>query len=272
MVLISLFLILLGASIGSFVNVAALRFLSKDQFTTGRSRCPQCKKTLRWFELIPIISFFILRRRCGTCKNPISIRYLLAEIGMGTFSLLVGSLLIGGSLVTPFYAFLTFGPWVIPLLFALYLTVGSIALFIFLVDLDTQTIPVFATRSLLILGVCVTLLHWILFGDGEIWQVLLVSLSIGAFFVLVWAITRGRGMGLGDAELSLGLGLYLTPLGALGLLLFSFWTGALWALGLMALRGYGPRHRIAFGPFIVVGFCISLFAGRVALPYVLPFQ
>ena len=70
-----------GTIIGSFLNVVALRWDKKD--FGGRSRCPYCKKTLRWYELIPLASFLIQMGRCRNCQTKISYQYPLVEIFTG---------------------------------------------------------------------------------------------------------------------------------------------------------------------------------------------
>src|SRR3989338_2787376 len=70
---------LIGLSVGSFTNVLALRTLSATSMG-GRSRCPSCRKTLRWFELIPVLSYCVQRGRCRSCNSSISVQYPLIEV------------------------------------------------------------------------------------------------------------------------------------------------------------------------------------------------
>lgn len=271
MALLFIFLFLLGASIGSFINAAALRFLARESFVAGRSRCPKCRVPLSWLQLIPVVSFLYLLGRCASCREPISIRYLLVEAGMGVIAVAVGFSVISGTLNTPFMALVAgVEVWPLLVLFLLYLAVSAAALFVFLVDFDSQTIPVGVTRVIAAGSVALLLLQAAR-GDTASWWTISASLAIAAFFVFVWAITKGAGMGLGDAELAGALSLFLTSAGAAGLLLFSFWIGAVFAVGLL-LSGYSLKSRIPFGPFIVLGFFASLFWGKFALPYLLPFQ
>ncbi len=266
-----IFLFLLGTALGSFLNVSAIRFLSGESFVSGRSRCPACARTLSWFELIPIASFFYLSRRCRTCHVPISIRYLLVEVGMGAATTALGLAVFRGTLFSPFDGLLLVsGPASLVFLFFLHLLVVASAFFVMLVDFDSQTIPVFVTRALSILGLLLLFIQAVWLGDKGAWWVMLAAFSLGSFFFLIWAITRGAGMGLGDGELAFALSLYLPPLGAAGLLLFSFWIGALWSIGLLAFSRYSLKSRIPFGPFIVLGFYGVLFLGKLALPYILP--
>src|SRR5580704_2783986 len=83
-----IFLFIFGLAIGSFLNVVALRydgehFLFSNKKLGGRSHCPHCKKTLRWFELIPLVSFAIQGGKCRHCKAPIGWQYPLVELISG---------------------------------------------------------------------------------------------------------------------------------------------------------------------------------------------
>src|SRR3989338_4788174 len=70
---------LVGLAVGSFVNVLALRLLARETIR-GRSRCPSCRRTLRWFELIPVLSYCMQRGRCRSCNSSISVQYPLIEV------------------------------------------------------------------------------------------------------------------------------------------------------------------------------------------------
>ena len=86
------FLFILGAAIGSFLNVLASRYSEKTGFRRalrGRSRCDKCKRTLCWYELIPILSFVALRGQCRTCNKSIPGLYTLVEIIAGLLTVLV---------------------------------------------------------------------------------------------------------------------------------------------------------------------------------------
>jgi len=72
------FIFALGAVIGSFLNVVIFRF-NTSRSLSGRSACLYCGKELRWYELIPIVSFLLLRGRCASCKSRLSIQYPLVE-------------------------------------------------------------------------------------------------------------------------------------------------------------------------------------------------
>ena len=70
----------IGAVIGSFVNVVSVRGTKGEDFVHGRSYCPHCHHSLHALDLLPILSYLFLRGKCRYCKQPISIRYFIVEI------------------------------------------------------------------------------------------------------------------------------------------------------------------------------------------------
>src|SRR3989344_2300934 len=76
-------LFILGAAIGSFINVIALRYNSGLSFLKGSSVCLSCSKPLKWYELIPLFSYLKLKGRCASCFTKFSIQYFLMELISG---------------------------------------------------------------------------------------------------------------------------------------------------------------------------------------------
>ncbi len=105
-IFLSLFTGLIGLAIGSFLNVVALRLLSKEDFVQGRSKCPKCEHLIAWYDNIPVISYILLGGKCRKCNERISIQYPVVEIITAVlFVVLVGT--FGISLKTLFLIFLT---------------------------------------------------------------------------------------------------------------------------------------------------------------------
>src|SRR4030043_497211 len=88
MLFIYIFFFILGTLVGSFLNVVVIRLKKNESILKTRSHCPYCKKKLKWFELIPIISFFIQKGRCRKCKKKISWQYPLVEFFTGLIFIL----------------------------------------------------------------------------------------------------------------------------------------------------------------------------------------
>ena len=79
----SILMFIIGAILGSFYLVVGTRFPKGENIITGRSRCDNCKETLKWYELIPIISYIIQGGKCHHCHKPIKIEHLIIEIVTG---------------------------------------------------------------------------------------------------------------------------------------------------------------------------------------------
>ena len=83
------FILILGTAIGSFLNVVIYRLKIKKSFLFGRSFCPKCKKGIKWYDNIPILSYLILGGKCRVCKKRISIQYPLIELVTGLIFLIL---------------------------------------------------------------------------------------------------------------------------------------------------------------------------------------
>ena len=233
---------LFGLIVGSFLNVVILRY-NTGKSLAGRSGCFSCGHTLAWYELIPVVSYFLQNGKCRSCKSEISIQYPLVELLTGVLFAL-----IAWQFMTDVSSFLFF--WVI----------WALLVVITVYDFHHKIIP----DGLVYALIGFTFIYAI------VMEVSLPSLSlrIGAgvigflFFASLWYFSAGRWMGFGDAKLALGLGFLLGPsLGAAALVL-SFWIGALYGLIVLSL----PRSRatlkseVPFAPFLTLGAALSFFA------------
>ncbi len=236
-----------GATLGSFLNVLIDRLSTGRPFTRGRSYCEKCKKTLEFYDLIPLVSYILLRGKCRHCHAKIPIRLFFVELLSGLlFALLYTYLLMQNmSLV------------VLPFLFAvLWSYLG-----IFFADLQYGIIPD------LLVGVSIIASVLLVIISGQPLTTHLLS-AFGAFlfFVFLFLLTRGKGMGLGDVKLSFSMGLFLGfPLIVVALYA-AFLTGASVAIILVIwrkIRFFGST--IPFGPFLIGGTFVSTFFGNQIL-------
>lgn len=240
------FLALLGLLIGSFLNVVVHRVPAGQSVVSPPSSCPACSHPVRPRDNIPVLSWLLLRGRCRDCAEPISARYPLVEAGCAAL-----------------FAALTLRFGLSPVLPAL-LFLAAIGLALALIDLDVSRLPF--EISVPGLGVTALLLVGAGFADG--WSPIAVALlSAAAWFGLYWSLwfgTGGRGMGLGDVVLAPTLGLALGWLGwgpSLVGLLGGFAIGAVVGVTLMAIGRAGRRSQIPYGPSMLAGALVGVFAG-----------
>ena len=256
-ILFFIFLFLLGTIIGSFVNVFVFRRATGTGIG-GRSKCASCGHTLQAFDLIPILSFFILGGKCRYCKTKISSIYPLIEIGMGALFFLIG--LVNVQMLLSFS--------IIPYsLFFIELIFWSLVFATAVYDLKHLTIPNMWALSLAIIAVIYSAISNLGFG-----KVFLFSILSGAiffiFFFLIWLLSRGRWMGLGDAKLAFPLGVFLGISKLFSAWALSFWVGAVIVLiyfsyeqivlskgkRLSALnKPITMKSEVPFGPFLFLG-------------------
>lgn len=260
------FFFALGTIIGSFLNVVVLRHNTGESIITGESRCFNCGKKLKWPELIPLISFIVLKGRCSGCKSKISRQYPIVEFITGIVFLLI---------------FLRAQPlveWqnvqsIVPLFYAL--TFFSLLIAISVYDIKHQIIP---DKMALALGALtlVPVIYGIISNfnvdlnklyELESWQSLFAGMFLASFFALFWVVSSGRWMGLGDAKFGLGIGWFLGLPKTLLAFIFSFWLGAIVGVLLILSQGkkYSIKSAIPFGPFLAVGALIAFLFGDVIL-------
>ena len=199
----------LGAVVGSFLNVVILRYGTGRGFF-GRSACFSCWRKLSWFELAPIFSFLFLRGRCRHCDSRVSWQYPLVEF------------LAGIIFLATFWKFpdvLASGALRLALIlsFLYYLAVFSLLIVIAVYDLRHKIIPdgpvyAFACTALIFLFLTHPPIEF--FRSPAVFDLLAGPLAALPFFFL-WFFSGGRWMGLGDAKLALGLGWFLGLTGVL---------------------------------------------------------
>ena len=245
------FVFVLGAVVGSFLNVVILRLNTGQSIVSGRSKCFSCAKKLRWYELLPVISFIFLRGKCSACKTKISWQYSLVETITGIIFVL---------LFQQSQNIFSFGFFILTFSFLIIIAVY---------DYRHQIIPnlfVWIFNGLAFIG---------LFRTSDFgfrifnWNNLLSGFILFAFFALLWGVSKGRWMGFGDAKLALGIGWLLGMTKGIAAITLAFWIGAIAGVLLIYLNKskYGLKSSIAFGPFMVLGTAISFFWGEKIISF-----
>ncbi len=261
MVLIVLFVFLFGLSVGSFLNVVILRYHKASRFQRdafrlfgGRSHCPHCKKTLGFWELIPVVSFLVQQGKCKSCHKQISWQYPLVEFATGVVFALI---------VWQFFSAASFGFPIFYILYSifLYFIFASFLIIAFVYDARWGLIPNFISYGIFGLAL-IRILYSIFYIPNSVSYDVFLAFFVFVLFGGLWFFSRGRAMGFGDVKLAPAIALFLGwPLGFLATL-FSFWFGALYGiLILFRRRGVTLKSEIPFGPFLVLGAVIALLYG-----------
>ncbi len=239
-------MIVLGAMVGSFLNVCAARLPKGKSLWMPGSACQACASPIRWYDNIPVLSFLLLGGRCRDCQERIAWRYPIVEMGTALlFSL----------------AYLQIG-WRPDLLLALVLLAALVV--ITAIDLEHQLI----LDRITLPGIVVGFLGSVLLGRS-FWLNSLVGIVVGggAFFLII--VLSGGGMGGGDMKLGAMLGAFLGwKLLLLGLFLAAFLGGAV-AVALLVTGRKGRKDPLPFGPFLALGGAVSLFWGEEILRWYL---
>jgi prepilin signal peptidase PulO-like enzyme (type II secretory pathway) len=201
-----------GAVFGSFLNVVILRHLSGESLM-GRSHCVHCKKTLVWYELIPVVSFSLQAARCRSCGESISAQYPIVELAAGLAAMLLFPNVLA------YIAFL-------------------ILLVLFVIDLKSYFLPDF---FVLLLTIVVLLTG----------SVSLSGLLVGSgFLFFLWVITSGEGIGFGDVKLMIPLGLLFGSSATMLLLALAFMFGGAVGAYLLLTKQATRKTAIPFGPYL----------------------
>lgn len=262
------FLFVLGTAIGSFLNVVAMRydgdhFLFSNKAIGGRSHCSHCKQTLRWFELVPLLSFVLQGGRCRRCKATLSFQYPLVELVSALIFVFVPLVLgVSAGAVATVTAATIATALPLYLLSAFWIAVFEALLVMTLIDIHLGIIPDELCIFLGVLGIVLAI-----YSDPV--SRLIGALVAGAFFAFLILITKGKGMGMGDLKLVIPLGLFFGWPSITLVLMFAFLTGAVVGLLEIAFHKNSMKGTIPFGPFLALGSAIVFFWGPTLIAWYL---
>lgn len=261
---------LFGAAVGSFIGVLAGRYSEEKGFTLathGRSKCPHCRKTLRWYELVPLVSFALQGGKCRKCKHKLSWQYPIVEILSGLVLILV-PLKLGQGVPTVL--------WVIAFLSFILISI---------IDLRLRIIPDRLVALIAFLGILLFAFYevtgeyglvggvikgsfigsfainlWL--GEPSVFLNFLLGIVFGVLlFGLVYFLSRGRAMGFGDVKFAGAIGALLGWPDVSMALILAFVIGAVWGSFLILRNKKTMKDNLPFGPFMVVGVTLVFFFG-----------
>ena len=219
---------------------------SKITLSQPASTCPKCKTAIHWYQNIPVLSWLFLKGKCGSCQNPISIRYPAIELLTMICSLIVVTV---------------FGPTV-QMLWGLLFTWVLITLTF--IDFDTQLLPDRYTLPLAALGLAINSYSIYTSPTQAIWGYVIGFLCLWIVYYLFKIVTGKEGMGYGDFKLLAALGAWMGPLMLPIIVLLSSLVGAI--IGIILLKVVRKENLpFAFGPYLAI-------AGRTASLCIPPIQ
>ncbi|RNC29281.1 MAG: Type 4 prepilin-like proteins leader peptide-processing enzyme [Candidatus Dichloromethanomonas elyunquensis] len=235
---IALLIGVLGLVIGSFLNVVIYRVPKGESIVSPGSHCTECGHYLRPWELIPVLSYLILKGRCSKCGTAISRRYPAVELLTG-FLFVLTFLLRTERTVPGLICDIVFVSLLIALTF---------------IDLDTFRLPDVLVSLVALIGAVNTFVT----GDPVLWRSLLGALGIGGIFFLVAYLYPG-GMGMGDVKFVAALGLYLgSPNIFIAIFVASLFGSVIGGLHIITYQKQ-LKDPIPFGPFLAGGALLLLF-------------
>jgi leader peptidase (prepilin peptidase)/N-methyltransferase len=229
---------LLGAVVGSFLNVVIWRLPRGESIVSPGSRCPSCGAAIRWYDNVPVLGWLLLMGRCRACRAPISAEYPLVEAANGA---------LWGLLAWRF----GFGP-ALPV----YLLLVSALLALAVIDLHHQILPDRITLPGIVVGLAASAT---LLPLGAVPALIGAALG-GGLFLTIAVLSRG-GMGGGDIKLMAMIGAFLGWQAVLLTTLLASLVGGVVGLVLMLAFGKGRKHAVPFGPFLTAAALVCLLWG-----------
>ena len=243
------FVFVLGAIIGSFLNVCIARLPDGRSVVRPPSHCPRCQTYLAWYENIPVLSYLALAGRCRSCRVHISPVYPAVEV-------LTGALAVA--------LFMRLGP---TLAFAGYFAFAAALVVITFIDLDHQIIPDVISLPGIVVGLAFSLVSPLVTPlDAAIG----VLVGGGTLLLVAWLYKAWRGqegMGGGDIKLLAMIGAFLGWQSIFVTLFVGSVIGSIIGVVLMLYEGADTKLAIPFGPFLAGGALVYLFWGDRILAY-----
>jgi len=236
------FALLIGAVIGSFLNVVIARLPRAESLVTPASRCPSCGTPIRWHDNVPLLSFLVLRGRCRDCGASIAWRYPIVEATTALLFVLAARASYSLGNVAAAWIFL-----------AAVVAVTAI-------DLEHQIIPDRITLPGIVVGFLTSFL-----GTRVSWLDSLLGILAGGGILFAVIVLSGGGMGGGDMKLGAMIGAFLGYKLALMALFLAVLLGGAVAIALLTTGIRKRKDPVPFGPFLAVGGVVTMLYGEAVL-------
>ena len=247
--MIFVFFFILGSIWGSFCNVCIFRLPEDKGVVIDRSFCPKCKKIIKWYDNIPLISFLFLKRKCRNCDYIIDIQYFIVEL-LTAISFCLIYYIYGLSVTT-----------------LLFIVLSIFFVIIFFIDLKHFIIPNELTFPLMFIGFVKSFYPNL---NLDIFPNLINSLVGGIVgYVIIWIIIflfekirKKEGMGLGDAKLLSAIGFWFGWVSVPMIIFFSSFIGLLYVLPSLINKTKNLSTSIPFGPYLIIGTVVYITFGN----------
>lgn len=245
---------MLGAIVGSFLNVCIYRMPRNLSIVRPRSFCPQCKAMIPWYQNIPLVSFLLLRGRCSRCKRTISIRYFMTE------------------LASAFLWWFFWGRYGFSANFIVSVIFFSILIIVIITDFETGLIPDSISFSGMVAGLALSVWGHDQFPQAVWYQRLFLSLlgllaGGGILYATGWLgklVFRKDSMGGGDVKFLALMGAFLGPTKVLWVFLLAPFPALPFALWQRFIK---KEETIPFGPFLALAGALLFIEGDVIIQY-----
>jgi len=237
-----------GLSVGSFLNALIWRVKNDISILKGRSRCDRCSKDVQWFDNIPVLSFFLLRGKCRSCKAPIAWTYPMVELW--------------GAVSFGYVAWVFQGD--VPMTVVSILLI-SVLTFIFLYDLYYRLVHDAATLYPAILFAIY------LYANGlqDIASMVIGVLVAAGFFALQFYVSKGKWIGGGDVRIGVLMGVVLGWPGTAVALFLSYVVGAVVSLALVLAGKRAFVDKTPFGTYLSAATMVTFMFGDQILGWYL---
>jgi leader peptidase (prepilin peptidase)/N-methyltransferase len=239
----NIYFFVLGAAVGSFLNVCIYRLPRSLSIVRPRSMCPGCESKIAFYDNIPILSYLVLLGKCRYCNTRISLRYPLVEGVTGLFALAVFNR----------YG-ITFEGM---LLFAFVCALVTVTF----IDLDHRIIPNVITFPGIAIGFAASfVVDFVTFKDA----LMGIFVGGGTLFLVAsgyYLLTKKEGMGGGDVKLLAMIGAFLGWKGAVFTIFVGSALGTVIGAGVAIKSREGRKAAVPFGPFLSIGALLYLFYG-----------